>query len=70
MAGALVGAFGGFWVGFFAVLLSASSPVALGTVDMGALGGALPGVLLALRHPKGATLLLFPLAIFGIGSGS
>lgn len=68
--GALVGVFGGFWAGVLVVVVLASPPISLGAVGLAALGCAVVGLTLGVLYPKGATLVLFPLSIFGIGSGS
>jgi len=68
VSAAFVGLFGGFWIGFLGFAFTAKDSVPLSTVLLWGLGVAIVCAIIAAIYPKHATVLLYPFALFGIGS--
>jgi hypothetical protein len=68
LAGALIAAFGGFWVGVLLLGAVGGFSSASAVSAWWALGGVAPGALFGWFFPKLATLVLFPFASFGGGA--
>ena len=64
---AIIGFFGGIWVGLLGRLIFGAMPVSFSEVGLYALGVAMVCCLLGIVFPKIVSVLLFPFSIFGIG---
>ena len=63
--GALIGAFGGFWVGLLGRVFLGGVPVSLTVLAYWAFGAAVAGLVLGAVFPKASTAVLFPFSTFG-----
>ena len=70
VVGALIGAFGCFWIGILGRLFLGPTPVDGVTLGWWALGSVIVGVALGVTFPKVTTCVCFPFSSFGIGSGT
>jgi len=68
--GAVVGAFGCFWIGVLGRLFLGPTPVSFVTIGWWALGSVAVGIMLGLVFPKVTTCVCFPFSTIGVGSGS
>lgn len=68
VAGALVGGFGGFWIGVLGRIAIGATPVSLGEVVVCALAAATCCAAIGFVFPKPVTIAFFPLSIFGGGN--
>lgn len=57
---ALIGGFGGFWMGLLGRVFLGSMPVSLTVLAYWAIGAAVAGVVLGVLFPKATTIVLFP----------
>ena len=62
---AMIGAFGGFWVGLLVRVFLGSTPVSLPVLAYWAVGAAVAGLVLGVLFPKATTVVLFPFSTFG-----
>lgn len=63
--GAVVGGFGGFWIGVLGRMILGALPVSLGEVAIWALATAMCGIGAGIAFPKPVTVILFPFSTFG-----
>ncbi len=63
--GALVGAFGCFWIGLLSLLIFAPFQITLVIAITWALASAMVGIGLGLAFPKVTTCICFPFSTFG-----
>jgi hypothetical protein len=68
--GALVGAFGCFWIGVLGRLFVGPTPVSLETIAWWALGSVAVGLTLGIVFPKVTTCVCFPFSTIGVGGSS
>ena len=67
LLGAVVGRFGGLWIGALGRIAFGPTPVSLGEVAVFAVIAATCGAGLGVAFPKPVTVVLFPLSLFGGG---
>lgn len=65
VVGAIVGGFGGFWIGGLGRIILGALPVSLGEVAIWALATAMCGIGAGIAFPKPVTVILFPFSTFG-----
>ena len=65
--GAVIGAFAGFWVGFFCCIALGPATVSGTDVLVSGAAGVVVFALLGATFPKAATVVLFPVATIGPG---
>jgi hypothetical protein len=70
MLGALVGAFGGLWLGVLARAAFGPMPVLGSALLWWLVAGAVAGAVSGALFPKAATVVLFPFSVFGVGGVS
>jgi len=70
LLGALVGAFGFFWIGVLGRLLLGPSPVGLGVLAWWALASVSFGILLGVVFPKATTCVAYPFLSITVGNGT
>ncbi len=68
--GAVVGGFGGFWIGVLGRLLLGPMPVSFSTIGWWALYSIIVGALLGIAFPKVILFVCYPFSIFGGGVGT
>ena len=67
-AAAIVGAFGGFWIGALGRIMLGKLPVSIAEVGLWALGGIMLFSLLGVLFPKVISCICFPFSVFGVGN--
>ena len=65
VTGALVGAFGCFWIGVLGRLIFGATPVSFEVLVWWAIGSVVIGIVLGLFFPKATACVCFPFAMFG-----
>jgi hypothetical protein len=68
--GAVVGSFGGFWIGVLGSLLLGPMPVSFITIGWWALYSIIAGALLGIAFPKVILCVCYPFSTFGGGVGT
>lgn len=63
--GAVVGGFGGFWIGVLGRIVLGALPASLNEVVIWALATAICGIGAGIAFPKPVTVVLFPFSTFG-----
>jgi hypothetical protein len=65
---AIVGAFGGFWIGALGRIMLGETPVLISDVGLWALVGIILFSLLGVFFPKAILCICFPFSVFGVGN--
>ena len=68
VSGAIIGSFGGFWLGALGRIMLGELPVSLSMVGLWALAGAVIFLLLGVAFPKAISCICYPFSTFGVGT--